>query len=153
MCSFIEGDKGPWDNPGSFTNAVTYALNFGQGTAMMNYAKAQNLRSAPQIAGYVAVAGALAANRIYRAELWAGAVGVAPGAANHEILIVTGNNDDIVYFEPNFGFYQPTLAASNNRQALEYHINQQYNPFGMQAANFAYYNVRSNAAASPKGFA
>lgn len=151
MCNFIESGKGPWDNPGSFVNAVTKAQDFGLGTAMMNYAKSQNLRGAPQ-AGYAAVAGALTANRIYRGELWVGAANAVPGAANHEIVIVTGNNDDIIYFEPNFGFYQPTQAGNNNRQALEYHINQQYQASGRQAASFAYYNVRSNTSSQPKGF-
>ena len=149
MCNFIDSDKGPWNNPGSFANAVTAAQNFASGTAMMNYAKAQNLRKAPQ-EQYQIVPDALVTNRIYRAGLWVGANPPVSGDGNHEIIIVTGNNDDIIYFEPNFGFYQASNPGSNNRQALEYFINQQYT--GTPVANFRYYNVRSNSSATPKGF-
>lgn len=40
MCNFIESPQGVWNNPGTFTNAVSLAQNFANGTAMMNYAKA-----------------------------------------------------------------------------------------------------------------
>lgn len=149
MCNFIESDKGPWNNPGSFANAVTAAQNFAQGTAMMNYAKAQNLRSAPQ-QFYNPVAGTLDNNRIYRAELTLNKQGKFFG--HHEIVIVTGNNNDIIYFEPNFGFFQASDSGLNNRQALESYIAQQYKDSGLQVSGFGYYNVRSNSAALPKGF-
>ena len=119
---------------------------------MMNYAKAQNLRGASQ-SRYEAVSDALNANRLYRAELWVGGVNDRAGAANHEIVLVTGANDsEVVYFEPNFGFFHPVEDGLNNRQAVEHFIEQQYQASNMKTANFAYHNVRSNSSASPKGF-
>jgi len=151
MSNFIESDQGIFNNPGSFANTLTSAQNFAQGTAMINYAKAQLTRSAPQIAAYPTVAGALANNRIYRACLWFGLTTSAPGIPNHEFIIVTGNNDDVIFFEPNFGFFQASNAGMNNRQAVEYFINQLYGP-NSHTGNFQYYNVRGNASATPKGF-
>lgn len=153
MCNFIESNGGPWNSPGSFDGAVEAAQNFGTGVAMMNYAKAQNLRKAPQ-RQYSRVDGALATNRIYRAGLWVGDLGTAVGEPNHEIIIVTGNNNEIVYFEPNFGFFKASHDNCNNREALEYCINQQYGLAKppMHAARFEYQDVRSNSAATPKGF-
>jgi hypothetical protein len=153
MCNFLESDLGIWNKPGTFVAAVSSAQNFAAGTTMMNYAKAKNLKPA-QTAGYTQiVAGvALAANRIYRAELWVGAIGDAIGEPNHEIIIVTGNNNDIVYFEPNFGFFQASDAGKSNAQAIEFFINQQYGAYNMKAGNFKYMNVRSNASSTPKGF-
>ena len=151
MCNFIEGDTGIWNKPASFADAVNTAQNFGQGTAMMNYAKAQSLRKAPQIPAYPAVGGALTANSIYRVCLWVDKIAVTPAAPNHEILALTGNANDIVYFDPNSGFFQASNAGMNNRQALEFFINQQYSP-AMHTANFQYLLVRSNISATPKGF-
>jgi hypothetical protein len=153
MCSFLESDLGTWNKPGTFAAAVTSAQNFGAGTAMMNYAKAKNLKPA-QTAGYAQLGAgvALDANRIYRLELWVGATTAAVGEPNHEIIIVTGNNNDVVYFEPNFGFFQASDAGKNNAQAIEFFINQQYGPNNMKAGNFKYMNVRSNTASTPKGF-
>mgnify|MGYP006159844549 CR=1 FL=1 len=48
MCNFIESDLGTWKKPDTFENAVSLAKSFANGTAMMNYAKAQNLKKAPQ---------------------------------------------------------------------------------------------------------
>lgn len=151
MCNFIESNLGPWSKPTTFAAAEAAGQNFAQGTAMMNYAKAQNL-SKTQNAGYAAVAGALAANRIYRVELWVGPMAAAVGAPNHEIIIITGaDTTSIVYFDPNFGFFKPTLAANNNRQALEYYLNDQYGPTNKVGA-FAYNNVRAISASTPLSF-
>lgn len=155
MCSFLESDLGTWNKPGTFVAAVSSAQNFGAGTAMMNYAKALSLKKAPQTAltAYPETsATGLAANRIYRAALCVGAIGDAIGEPNHEIIIVTGNNNDVVYFEPNFGFFQASDAGKNNAQAIEFFINQQYGASNMKAGNFKYMNVRSNTASTPKGF-
>lgn len=151
MCNFIESDKGIWSKPGSFANAVTAAQNFAQGTVMMNYAKAQTLRKSPYAIYPGGMGGALTTNRIYRAQLWVGPIATPPGAINHEILIVTGNNNDIAYFDPNTGFFQASNAGMNNAQAIEFFINQQYGPIS-HVGNFAYLNVRSNTAATPLGF-
>jgi hypothetical protein len=155
MCSFLESDLGTWNKPGTFVAAVSSAQNFAAGTAMMNYAKAQSLKKAPQtlLTAYLErAATGLTANRIYRAALWVGAIGGVVGEPNHEIIIVTGSNNDVVYFEPNFGFFQASDAGKNNAQAIEFFINQQYGQYNMKAGNFQYMNVRSNTASTPKGF-
>lgn len=157
MCNYIENEKDVWGNPGTYANACIKAVGFGCGTTMLNYAKAQNLRDPhgdrQLVTPYVAVTGALAPNRIYRCGLWIGTTAVSPlSGQNHEIIIVTGANNDIVYFEPNFGFFIPSDVGYNNRQALEFYIAQQYSTLGYYCGNFVYYNVRSNASELPKGF-
>jgi len=149
MCNFIEGEKGPWHQPGTYAAAVEEARNFTSGLAMINFAKAQSLRKLPQLGGYDHVAGPLAANRIYRIEY---GVGDPPLGVNHETIAVTGAGNEIVYFEPNFGFFEATLANANNREAFEYHVRAQYQGIGMDVANFAYKNVRSITRSTPKGF-
>jgi len=151
MCNFLESNT--WLNPG-FNGAIEAALNFGQGTAMMNYAKAQNSRYAPQVARYPVVTGSLQLNRIYRGAFWVDAIGVAPEIIpNHEIIIITGGNPgDIVYFEPNFGFYQPTIVGGlTNRGAMENEIRGLYLPTH-QVRNFEYLNVRNNTGSGPLSF-
>jgi hypothetical protein len=153
MCNFIESDNGPWNRPGSFANAVTAAQNFAQGTAMMNYAKAQNTRHMPQRNGYIPVDhSALANNRLYRVELYIGPAQELPGLPNHEILVVTGNDKDVIYFDPNFGFFQASDDNLNNRQALEGWIKHYYAGSNQQAAFLGYRDVRSISSAQPKGF-
>ncbi|WP_455628815.1 hypothetical protein [Parabacteroides chinchillae] len=127
MCNFLISEHGIWHKLRSFMEAVEAAKDFGQGTAMMNYAKAQNVAGKSQTANYPPSSGtALAHNSIYRGELWIGNASATLGPANHEILIITGNGDDIIYFEPNFGFFQASNVGMNNVQALEYCIAQQY---------------------------
>ena|SRR5437868_1378576 len=141
MCNFI--DQGIWKKPSSFPDAVKASANFVQGTAMMNFAKAQSLRGAPQIPVYPQITTALAANSVYRIGLWVDAATLQPGNPNHEIIAMTGNADDIIYFDPNFGFFQASNAGMNNRQALEFFVNQQYGP-GSHTGNYQYLQVRSN---------
>lgn len=151
MCNFIESTQGIWNNPGTFANAVNAAKDFAKGTAMMNYAKAQSLRRAPQ-SNYIAVGTTpLASNRIYRAELYVGAATSAVGAPNHEIMIVTGSNNDVIYFEPNFGFFQASNTGMNNTQAIEHFIAQQYGP-NYRVGSFRYMSVRAINASTPLSF-
>lgn len=128
MCNFLMSEHGIWHKLVDFEQAVDSAKNFGQGTAMMNYAKIQNLNNEPQNSYPLLNVGVLASNSIYRGELWVGNTTAPIGAANHEILIITGNGNDIIYFDPNFGFFQASNAGMNNVQALEYCIAQQYGP-------------------------
>lgn len=153
MCNFIESSQGIWNNPGSFANALTSARDFAQGSTMMSYARAQNLRKLEQedLSSYAAVNGTLPVNRIIRIALEVGNNG---GQPNHEMVAITGDNNDIVYFEPNFGFFRPSEVNMNNRQALEHFVNQQYVALGngLTASHFVYHNVRANNKATPKGF-
>jgi hypothetical protein len=151
LCNYIEGDDGPWRQPDTYETAVENARNFTRGTAMINFAKAQNLRKLPQLSGYAQVTVALAENRLYRIEYSHGAP--PPADPNHEAIAVTGPGGRIVYFEPNFGFFEATLPNANNREAFEHYVRAQYQATGGDAANFAYKNVRSITASSPKGFA
>jgi hypothetical protein len=166
MCNYVEGRSGPWNKPETFAKAVEAARNFGAAAAMMNYAKALSLRHAPQQPppapggqprSYQPVTQTLVANHIYRAELWVGDLAQAAGAPNHELLIVTGPGpSDVIYFEPNFGFYQAQPPPSyNNRQLLEYEIDQKYRSLASQpltARNFRYCRVRGIHEELPKGF-
>jgi hypothetical protein len=160
MCNFIESDKGPWDQPNTFAAAKEKAKNFTEYNAMMNFAKAQNLKAKggaahgiQQNLQGVAVAGALANNRIYRIELWAGEANKNPENADsidHEIMAVTGTGAEIVYFEPNFGFWAPTEDGATNRVALENAVKAQYTSIGWHALNFKFYNLRGINQKTPK---
>lgn len=157
MCNFIESDLGTWKKPDTFENAVSLAKSFANGTAMMNYAKAQNLKKAPQTQNYQNIGvNALAENRIYRA--WLQVVDrtnpPANNLPNHEIIIVTGSGNLVAYFEPNFGFFQASNDGMNNTQALEFLINQQYNQYNpnLSVRGFGYLNVRSITKSLPKSF-
>jgi hypothetical protein len=158
MCNFIESDSGIWNKPMTFGNAVTSAQSFAAGTTMMSYAKAQNLRKAPQTEGYSAIGNtALSPNQIYRAWLQVVKDKNNPpidNSPNHEIIIVTGTNNEVTYFEPNFGFFQASNAGMNNTQALEFFINQQYGEFNsnMEVRGFGYLKVRNITLSSPKSF-
>jgi len=157
MCNFIESNLGIWNKPDTFQNAVNLAKNFAAGTAMMNYARTQNLKKAPQTPNYQNLgANALAENRIYRAWLQVVNRKNPPTntSANHEIIIVTGTGNSVAYFEPNFGFFQASNDRMNNTQALEFLINQQYNQFNpdLSVRGFGYMNVRGIAESLPKSF-
>jgi hypothetical protein len=157
MCNFIESAHGPWHQPGSYDQALESAMTFGRGTAMMNYAKSKNLRKAwyrpLRAGGYRRERGRLKWNRIYCVRLWVGERGCCSESQNHEIILVTGRgNDEIVYFEPSFGFFQPTEPGWNNRMALEGWIDWQYSQLGLKAARFRYLNVRGIRSANPKSF-
>jgi hypothetical protein len=160
MCNFIESEKGPWDQPNTFANAKAKAKSFSEYNAMMAFAKAQNLKAkagaahgiAQQAPG-VAVAGALATGRIHRISLWIGATNEAPANANsvnHESITVTGDGNEIIYFEPNFGFFSPTETGASNRVAMENAIKAQYVAVGMHAENFKYLNLRGINQKTPK---
>jgi hypothetical protein len=158
MCNFIESDLGIWNKPMTFDKAIASAQNFADGSTMMSYAKAQNLRKAPQTGGYTDLGNAaLEPNQIYRA--WLQVVvdknnPPADNSPNHEIIIVTGANNSVAYFEPNFGFFQASNAGMNNTQALEFFINQQYGEFNskMEVRGFGYLKVRNLSSSSPKSF-
>jgi hypothetical protein len=55
--------------------------------------------------------------------------------SNHEIIIVTGSNNDVVYFEPNFGFFRRAMLVRIMHKLLNLLSisNGQYN---MKAGNF-----------------
>ncbi|MDR2814506.1 MAG: C58 family peptidase [Prevotellaceae bacterium] len=153
MCNFLESELGIWSKPESFANAVNKAKDFGQGTAMMNYAKAQNSQGKVQQDGYAVVNGPLKNNRIYRVMLAVVEDGAEDTLSpNHEMIAITGEGDEIVYFEPNFGFFRPSDGNMNNREALEHFVNQQY-AGKRQVTYFAYRDVRGIAHSSPLSFA
>jgi len=144
MCDYVEGRSGPWNKPETFAKAVEAARNFGAGTAMMNYAKNRSLASEKQTGNYQAVNGDLAGNQTYRAELWVGDSGKFKGdPPNHEILIVTGPTpNQIIYFEPNFGFYQvQPHNVTNGRVSLEQEIEGQYRGHSLTVRGFRYLPV------------
>lgn len=160
MCNFIESEKGPWNRPGDFANAKQSAKSFSQYAAMMNFAKAKNLEAragkrVPQEGQYPHVAGALDNDRIFRIEVWIGKEGTAPESdhsVNHEIIAVTGAGSEVVYFEPNFGFFALSDQGAN-RVALEAAIRAQYlalDPVHYHAENFGYRKVRGIDEATPK---
>jgi hypothetical protein len=160
MCNFVESEKGPWDQPNTFANAKAKAKSFSEFNAMMAFAKAQNLKnkggeahgSAQQIPN-TAIAGALATGRIHRMAIWIGAANENPANANslnHAVMALTGDGNEILYFEPNFGFWAPKEDGASNRVALENAIKAQYVAIGMHAENFKYLNLRGINQKTPK---
>lgn len=154
MCNFIESDLGPWNRLDSFETAITKAERFEYWTTMINFAKAQSSKKSPikDLNQYQKVVGALEGNRIYRGALWVGKT-LPAGESNHEIIMVTGTTDsDILYFEPNFGFFQSDFRP--NRNGLERYIREQYHQLNpsLEVDNFVYYNVRNLSLSTPKGY-
>ena len=155
MCNYIESKDGPWYQSNNYGNAVQNAGDFTAITAMMNFAKSQQLRKSPfQISDGVEN-GALAFNRLYRMTIWVGKanVPVVDRERNHELIVSTGsNNEEIVYFDPNFGFYHPTEVGMNNREALEHHISQMYAVNNDVIGLYGYSNIRSLTKNIPPGY-
>ncbi|OHX63975.1 hypothetical protein [Flammeovirga pacifica] len=146
MCNYHESNQGIWNEPKAFNQAVLDAKNFGKGTAMMNYAKAQNLKVPQNLSSYIPTTSALTDNSIYRILLSIGAT----GSPNHAVIAVTGVSGEVVFFEPNFGFYESTTTGVSNRQAFEDGIAKLYGKTSL--GSFEYYNVRSINQSSPLGF-
>jgi hypothetical protein len=153
MCNFIEGPLGPWSKPDTFDNAIQTAKDFCKGSKMYNFAVAQATRKAGQ-QSYTSVTGALVQNRVYRAELWVEDTKkpTSRHLPNHEILVITGGTaTDIIYFDPNSGFFQAYQPAVTNREALENCVRSQYANQNLTVDTFRYRNLRSLTESSPTG--
>lgn len=64
---------------------------------------------------YVRVPADLDANKVYRVGLWFGDVNsnpVTPQSQNHEAVVVTSGGTEVVFFEPDFGFYRTDLGTT-----------------------------------------
>lgn len=92
---------------------------------------------------------ALADNRIYRIALWFGNPAHAPATSanpligrNHAAVAATGQGGSVLLFEPNFGFYESTTPAANQKTLLETLINSLYAATGDTARNFIYLRGR-----------
>jgi hypothetical protein len=88
----------------------------------------------------------LAANTIYRVNLWFGTA-PAPGpgidGVNHSAIAATGPAGKVLFFEPNFGFYIASQAGQTYNTVLQSAIELLYNPTGTTvnpdiATNFIY---------------
>ncbi|MCG7561460.1 MULTISPECIES: hypothetical protein [Pseudoalteromonas] len=155
MCNYIESKDGPWFQANNYENAVKNARDFTAITAMMNFAKSQQVRNSPFHISDGIENGELAFNRLYRMTIWVGKTSVPKPkrARNHELIVCTGSNhDEIVYFDPNFGFFHPSEAGKNNREALEYCIARMYADNNSDVDLFGYTNIRALNKKSPQGY-
>lgn len=111
--------------------------------------KAKNLRDRggdrhPQDV-YVTVPANLAAYKVYRVGLWFGDSSEAPATPatqNHEAVVITGQATDVVFFEPNFGFYHASEDGTTLKDVFESAVNSLYGP-DSHAENFHYQRERS----------
>ncbi len=149
MSNYIE--KTIWANPGSVTAAAQAAKRFTSITIMMAFARAQNLRArGGEALGQqaLAVAGALTNDRIYRMGIWIGGEQETPAGPNHELIFVTGSGREVVFFDPNFGFYQ--CQGGIDKEMVEQHVISLYKPG--KVASFMYRDVRASNTKTPLSF-
>jgi hypothetical protein len=86
-------------------------------------------------------------NSLYRVCLWVGPESEAPADAddiNHAAILVTGAGAEVVFLEPNFGFYQGTPDATSvtNKDIFEEGVKALYLADTIKAVNFRYKRVR-----------
>lgn len=119
MCHYLEIND--WKKT-TYEDALSKAGEFAAGGKMINYAKSVNLKYDQQ-ANEGDKPNSLAFNRLYRLS-----VGIDNDhRPNHAIAVLTGaKTEEIIFMDPNNGFYQPTAQNLNNRQALEYWISALY---------------------------
>jgi hypothetical protein len=82
----------------------------------------------------------LDAKKVYRIALWFGSIAdappIAPFGQNHAAVVLTGTGNNVLFFEPNFGFYEATDLVKSRKQLLEDSISGLYAPD--VAVNFIY---------------
>lgn len=151
ICEYVQ--EKVWCRPaaGSFENAVELAENVVPYT-LIKAAKAKNLaqKGGRVVAqrNYVVVDAPLNPNSLYRVGLWFGAQAAAPnnaGHQNHEAIVVTGAGANIVFLEPNWGFYQgeEDLVNFTNKAVFEAGVRELYDGHEhCHAENFHYERIR-----------
>ncbi|WP_140914141.1 hypothetical protein [Methylomonas koyamae] len=154
ICEYVE--EKIWAKPGvsSLKDAVEAAKNVTPATII----KASKAKSLAQKRGkqhgtpqsfYPSLNTPLKTNSLYRIGLWFDkATNAAPPDAtknNHEAIVITGTGSDIVFLEPNFGFYQGqgNVTFPTNKDVLEGEIKNLYTADNYFATNFTYSLVRS----------
>lgn len=88
-------------------------------------------------------------NTIYRIALWFGNPVGAPAedadplkGRNHAAVAASGGTGTVLFFEPNFGFYEAVDATKDRKTLLEESINGLYAASGDTAKNFIYLKGR-----------
>lgn len=85
--------------------------------------------------------GPLAGRSLYRVGLWFGDISEAPDDAhhqNHEAVAVTANQHEVVFFEPNFGFYHARNTGQTLQAIFQAGVRSLYTPTDDHAENFHY---------------
>ena len=130
MSEYVE--KTTWAS-GSYADAQK-AAGSAVAATIMNSGKAKNLGDRKrtkwlQEAAQYRMKAALDANTIYRMGLWFGAAADAPAEdANplvgriHAAIVATGAAGSLLFFEPNYGFYEATDAVATHKALLEQSI-------------------------------
>jgi hypothetical protein len=127
ICNYVEQHKdSPWLSAKNFEEARVNCTRM-RTVPLVAAGKAGNLQQVPQ-AGNYNDATPLRDNSIYRCEL---AVGLA-AAINHETAMLTGENE-IILFDPNFGFYHVDVAPGNHHEKFEQTLTALYGatPIGL----------------------
>jgi hypothetical protein len=82
---------------------------------------------------------------VYRIAFWFGAAASAPAedanplvGRNHAAVVAAGDTGTVLFFEPNFGFYEAIEAGTVRAALLESSINDLYAANGNVARNFIY---------------
>jgi hypothetical protein len=90
----------------------------------------------------------LAANKVYRVGMWVNTIGKWPAldiSQNHEAVVITGAASEVVFFEPNFGFYHAKQDLTTLLDVFKEAVNSLYDPVGYFAMNFHFQVERSIA--------
>ena len=150
MSEYVE--KTIWAK-GSYEDAISAARTCVP-TSIMKAAKAKNLSNRTgtkfraEAQGYGAIA--ITTNKIFRIGLWCGKAAGAPsaalgppGAQNHAAVVAANGAGKVLFFEPNFGFYEASEMGTAQQTLLQNAIGELYNPNGGAAdptiaTNFVY---------------
>ncbi|WP_306359884.1 hypothetical protein [Nocardia sp. CC227C] len=139
-----------WNGVKKFSEAVEVAKNAVPAT-IVKAGKAKNLRDKGGEAHgkaqqtYHQIPADLAANKVYRVGLWFGKNGKNPDSAqhqNHEAVVLTSGGTEVVFFEPNFGFYHAD-ENTTRKAAFEGAVRALYTGNGDHAENFHYREDRT----------
>ncbi len=151
ICEYVQ--EKVWNRPvvGTFDKAVEAVKNVVPAT-IIKAAKAKSLsqKQGKKIAQrtYGTLATPLLINSLYRVSLWFGLAGEAPDDAddqNHEAIVITGSGAEIVFLEPNWGFYQgdADLVNVTNKDVFEAAVRALYYSHAHgHAENFCYERIR-----------
>lgn len=141
MCNYVEANI--WKAPITYAGGKTKATDFGNYGAMVNYAKAQNVQKYAQ-KSYASLSGThFSKNSLYRVGVWIGDHGSTPGNPNHELIMITGPHNEIVFFDPNFGFYEIQAPSNENLNDFKAALAQLYGSIHMDVSSYEFMKVRS----------
>jgi len=149
MSDYVQENTWSKHNTKSYADAVKAAEKVVPKTiitaALAKNCIARSGDRVPQNKGYKSYESKLSENCVYRLEIWFGGVFENPSSTtdvNHECIIVTGTGTDVVYLDPNWGFYKTTSGTGSNLSTVIDSIEDIYIANREHAENFRFRKIR-----------